>query len=89
MSRVFNIAFQHAGVDYTALISVAGNESPDHEIRVNLGNDTIQIFLPSGRLILSIPDVLQRLLAAPGKEVHNASMNITRNISLQLLNTSW
>ena len=87
MARVFNICFQHKGKSYTALVSVNGKE--DSSVRVTTNSDTIQILLPTGRLIFSIADVLQRLYASLDKSSSNAVFYVTPTISLQLLNTEW
>ena len=87
MGRVFNICFQHKNKSYTALVSVNGKE--DTSIKVTTNSDSIQILLPTGRLIFSITDVLQRMYAVAKKTPSNTTFYITPNISLQLLNTEW
>lgn len=87
MARVFNICFQHKGKSYSALVSVSGKE--DASVKVISNNDTIQIHLPSGRLIFSVADVLQRLYASLEKGPSHATLFVTQHISLQLLNTEW
>jgi hypothetical protein len=87
MARVFNICFNHKGKSYTALVYVNGNE--DSSITVTTNSDTIQIFLPSGRLIFSIADVLQRIYVTSDKNSSNSTFYVTPTISLQLLNTEW
>lgn len=87
MARVFNICFQHKGNSYTALVFVCGKE--DSSVRVTTNNDSIQILLPTGNLVFSIADVLQRLYASLEKGSANATLYVTQNISLQLLNTDW
>jgi hypothetical protein len=87
MGRVFNICFQHKGKSYTALVSVNGKE--DSSVTVTTNSDSIQILLPTGRLIFSIADVLQRLYASLDKGSANASFYVTPTISLQLMNTEW
>lgn len=89
MARVFNICFQHKGVPYYALVSVSGNDDNDQSVQVSTTSEQIQIQLPSGRLLFSINDVLQRLLATHHREQQNAVLYVTRNISLQLLNNAW
>lgn len=87
MARVFNICFQHNGKSYTALVSVNGKE--DAPVRVTTSTDSIQILLPSGRLIFSIVDVLQRMHVPSNRTSSNSVFYVTPNISLQLLNTDW
>jgi hypothetical protein len=87
MARVFNICFQHKGKSYTALVSICGKE--DSSIKVTTNSETIQILLPSGSLIFSIADVLQRMYAATNKTSANTTFHVTPTISLQLMNTDW
>lgn len=87
MARVFNICFNHKGKSYSALVSVNGTE--DSSIKVTTTSDTIQILLPTGRLIFSITDVLQRMYSAKNSTSSNTVFHVTPNISLQLLNTEW
>jgi mRNA degradation ribonuclease J1/J2 len=87
MARVFNICFKYQGKPYIALVSVNGKE--DSSVKVTTNNETIQIFLPTGRLIFSIADVLQRLYASSDKTSSNTIFHVTPNISLQLMNTEW
>jgi len=87
MARVFNICFNHKGKSYTALVSINGTE--DSSIKVTTNSDTIQIILPTGQLIFSIADVLQRLYTGPSKTFSNSTFYVTPNISLQLMNTEW
>ena len=87
MGRVFNICFEHKNKSYTALVSVNGKE--DTSIKVTTNSDSIQILLPTGRLIFSITDVLQRMYAGPTTSSSNTIFHVTPNISLQLLNTDW
>ena len=87
MARVFNICFHHKGKSYTALVSINGKEDPS--VKVTTNSDTIQILLPTGSLIFSIADVLQRLYASLDKGSGNATFYVTPTISLQLLNTKW
>ena len=86
MARVFNICFQHKDKSYTALVSVNGKE--DSSVKVTTNTDTIQILLPSGRLIFSINDVLQGMHITRDNS-SSSSFFVTSNISLQLLNTDW
>jgi len=86
MARVVNICFNHKGKSYTALVSINGSE--DSSIKVTTNNDVIQILLPTGQLIFSIADVLQRLYIGPSKNSHS-TFYVTPNISLQLMNTEW
>jgi hypothetical protein len=87
MARVFNICFQHKGKSYTALVSINGKE--DSSVKVITNSDTIQILLPTGRLIFSIADVLQRMYVTSEQSSSNTTFHITPTISLQLLNTDW
>ena len=88
MTRVFNICFNHKGKSYTALVSVNGKEDPS--VNVTTNSDTIQILLPTGQLIFSIADVLQRMYAGLNStSSSNTTFYVTPNISLQLLNTDW
>lgn len=87
MARVFNIHFSYKEKSYTALVSVNGKE--DSSVNVTTNSDTIQILLPTGRLIFSIADVLQRLYASVEKGAVHTTFYVTPNISLQLLNTEW
>lgn len=87
MARVFNICFEHEGKSYTALVSLNGKE--DSSVNVTCNSDTIQIILPTGRLIFSIADVLQRMYVTADKNSSNSTFYVTPNISLQLLNTGW
>ncbi len=86
MARVFNICFTHKEKSYSALVSIDGNDDPS--IRVTTGNDQIHIMLPTGRLSVSVADMLQRMYAPVNKSA-NAIFHVTPNISLQLLNTNW
>ena len=86
MARVFNICFSHKEKDYSALVSVNGND--DASIRVTTSNDQIHIMLPTGRLSIAVADVLQRMYA-PVNKSGIATFHVTPNISLQLLNTNW
>ena len=86
MARIFNICFNHKEKTYSALVSVNGDE--DTSIQVTTGNDQIHIMLPTGRLSISVTDVLQRMYAPVNKSV-DATFHVTPNISLQLLNTDW
>ena len=86
MARVFNICFNHKGKSYSALVSINGKE--DSSINVTTVNDNIQILLPTGSLVFSVADVLQRMYASMNK-TSNAIVYVTPNISLQLLNTDW
>jgi len=83
MGRVFTICFQHKEKSYTALVSVNGKE--DSSVKVIANRESIEIHLPTGRLIFSIADVLQRLYASAEKSSDNAILYVTQNISLQLL----
>lgn len=83
MARVFNICFQHKEISYTALVSVDGKE--DSSINVIANRESIEIHLPTGRLIFSIADVLQRLYASSESGSEHAKLHVTQNISLQLL----
>ena len=87
MARVFNICFNHKGKTYTALVSVNGKE--DSSVNVTTNSETIQILLPTGRLIFSIADVLQRMYAGINAASSNTTFYVTPNISLQLMNTDW
>jgi len=87
MARVFNIGFQYEGRPYTALVFVNGTESS--AVKVTTDSNSIQILLPTGRLIFSIADVLQRLYASFDKGSSQATFYVTPNISLQLMNTDW
>lgn len=87
MARVFNICFKHNEKPYTALVSVNGKD--DSSVKVTINNDSIQILLPTGRLIFSIADVLQKMYVNPDKTSANTVFYVTPNISLQLLNTEW
>jgi hypothetical protein len=88
MARVFNICFNHKGKSYTALVSVNGKE--DNPVKVTTNSETIQILLPTGRLIFSIADLLQRMYAGLNSSTSsNSTFYVTPNISLQLLNTEW
>lgn len=87
MARVFNICFNHKGKSHSALVSINGKE--DSSIRVTTTTDTIQILLPTGQLIFSIADVLQRMYASTNSISSNTIFHVTPNISLQLLNTEW
>jgi len=86
MARVFNICFQHKDKSYSALVAVNGKE--DAAVKVTTNNETIQILLPSGRLIFTIADALQRMHVSTNKSGAN-TFYVTPNISLQLLNTDW
>jgi hypothetical protein len=86
MARVFNICFSHKEKTYSALVSINGND--DASIRVTTGNDQIHIMLPTGRLSISVGDVLQRMYA-PVDKSSNAVLHVTPNISLLLLMTDW
>jgi hypothetical protein len=67
-----------------------GQGKEDNSIKVTTNSETIQILLPSGRLIFSIADVLQRIYAGLNStSSNNTNFYITPNISLQLLNTEW
>jgi hypothetical protein len=87
MARVFNICFDHKGKSYSALVSVSGKE--DASVKVTTNNEIIQILLPTGRLMFSISDVLQRMYATVNTPSSNTIFYVTPNISLQLLNTEW
>jgi hypothetical protein len=87
MSRIFNLSFDYNGRSYTALVSVAGNE--DENVRITTYDDKIRLMLPAGNLVFSISDVLHRLLASRQKDPNNATVYVTENISLQLMNTNW
>lgn len=87
MGRVFNIRFQDKGKTYTALVSVNGKD--DARVNVITNHDSIEIILPTGRLIFSISEVLYRLYASTDKMVASSSFYVTPNISLQLMNTDW
>lgn len=87
MARVFNICFKHNEKPYIALVSVNGKD--DSSVKVTINNDSIQILLPTGRLIFSIADVLQKMYVNPDKTSANTVFYVTPNISLQLLNTEW
>ena len=87
MARVFNICFDHKGKSYTALVSVSGKE--DTPVKVTTNNETIQVLLPTGRLMFSISDVLQRMYATVNTSSSNTIFHVTPHISLQLLNTEW
>jgi hypothetical protein len=87
MARVFNICFDHKGKTYTALVSVSGKE--DFSVNVTANSETIQILLPTGRLIFSIADVLQRMYVTTESGSSNSIFYVTPNISLQLMNTAW
>lgn len=86
MGRVFNISFQYNDKSYSALVSVNGKE--DNSVKVTTNSDTIQILLPTGRLIFTIADVLQRMHVTTDKSGSD-TFYVTPNISLQLLNTDW
>ena len=86
MARVFNICFSYKEKSYTALVFVNGKEDPS--VNVTTNSDSIQILLPTGRLVFSISDVVQRLYAQD-KGSTNSTFYVTPNISLQLLNTDW
>jgi len=86
MARVFNICFQHKNKSYSALVSVNGTE--DASVKVTTNSDTIQILLPTGRLIFTIADALQRMHVNSDKS-RAVTFYVTPNISLQLLNTDW
>jgi hypothetical protein len=88
MARVFNVCFEHQKKSYTALVSISGNHEDNSSVRVTTNNETIQILLPSGRLVFSISDVVQRILTLPHSD-KNVTLYITDHISLQLLNTKW
>jgi hypothetical protein len=66
---------------------VNGKEDPS--VKVTTNSDTIQILLPTGRLVFSIADVLQRMYATLNTTSSNTIFYVTPNISLQLLNTEW
>ena len=86
MARVFNICFQHKDQSYTALVYVNGKE--DASVKVTTNSENIQIVLPTGNLVFSITDVLQKIRVTTDKAASN-SFYVTPNISLQLLNTDW
>ena len=56
--------------------------------RVLCSNLSIQIILPTGRLIFSISDVVQRLVSRQ-QETRNGTVFITRNISMQIVDREW
>lgn len=87
MARVFNICFDYQGKSYTALVCINGTEDPS--VKVTTTSDTIQILLPTGRLIFSVVDVLQRMYVTADKNSSNSVFYVTPSISLQLLNTDW
>lgn len=87
MARVFNICFQHKGKSYTALVSVSGKEDPS--IQVISNKDSIQILLPTGSLVFSIAEVIQRLYASKDRGAENTTLFITPHISMQLMNVEW
>ena len=87
MSRIFNIRFDHKGHSYTALVSVAGKQNEN--VKITSYDNKISVVLPSGNLIFSVSDVLQRLLASRQKDPNNATVYVTENISLQLMNMNW
>ncbi len=86
MGRIFNICFEHKDKTYSALVSVNGKE--DASVKVATNSDTIQIILPTGRLIFTIADVLQRIHVTTNNS-RSDTFYVTPNISLQLLNTDW
>ncbi|MGZ3845878.1 MAG: hypothetical protein ACXVLT_03315 [Flavisolibacter sp.] len=86
MARIFNICFDHKEKTYSALVSVNGDD--ETPIQVTTGNDQIHIMLPTGRLSISVSDVLQRMYATVNNSA-NTTVHVTPNISLQLLNTDW
>jgi hypothetical protein len=85
MSRVFDISFEYKGSFYTALICIVGEDDESAPIKVATWEGSIQIILPTGRLMFSIEDVVTRL-AMKRQQTPNGSLFITRNISMQLLN---
>jgi hypothetical protein len=89
MARIFNICFQHKGKPFTALVSILGQDDDNYSVSVSSNNESIQIMLPTGRLIIPIPEILQRLPIGPNKENQSSTVYITEKISLQLMNTSW
>jgi hypothetical protein len=89
MARIFNICFQHKGKPFTALVSITGQDDDNRSVSVCSNDETIQIMLPTGRLIIPIPEILQRIPVGPNKEMHSSTVYITEKISLQVMNTSW
>ena len=88
MSRVFDISFEHKGSSYTALISIVGEDEESAPVKVVTQEGSIQIILPTGRLIFSISDVVQRLVSRR-QETRNGTVFITRNISMQIVDHEW
>ncbi len=86
MGRIFNICFEHKNKSYSALVSVNGKA--DASVKVATNSDTIQIILPTGQLIFTIADVLQRMHVTTNNSGSD-TFYVTPNISLQLLNTDW
>ncbi|HEU4470260.1 MAG TPA: hypothetical protein VFR58_04185 [Flavisolibacter sp.] len=85
MARVFNICFTHEGKSYTALVFVSGREENNSSVKVTSNEDSIQVVLPSGRLIFPIAEVLKQVMASQKKGVENSMLYITEHISLQIL----
>jgi hypothetical protein len=85
MASVFNIYFHHKGASYSALVTVAGNQENNSSVKVTSNEDSIRIVLPSGSLVISISELIQRLISNQQKDRGHATVYITNNISLQLL----
>lgn len=88
MSRIFNVLIAHKGKSYPALLTIAGDEKENTQVRIITNEERIQIILPNGSLSFSTSDVLKQLSAKRSNE-SNDILYVTENISLQLLNTEW
>lgn len=87
MANVFNILINHKGDLYTALLSFKGNQDVEPVVKVNHHEEKIEIRLPNGRLIFSIPEIIKQLKRAKDHS-EEGKLFITENISLQLLNVT-
>jgi hypothetical protein len=87
MSRIFNILITHRGNSYPALLTIAGEAQENASVRVITGEEKIEIVVGNGSLTFSTAEVVKQLLKAMKSSDPEQVMHITRNISLQLLNT--
>ena len=88
MSRVFNINFPYKGTVYNALVTVKGRDE-NSSVSLRVENDCIQLFLPHGKLIFPVGEVVNYFVRLRQQQDTDMAMPITETISLHLMSPAW
>jgi hypothetical protein len=82
---IFHITFNYLDHAYHALVTITGPAKDSGRFNIHTGRDTIQISMPTGRLVFAIPEVIERL-SHEDESAEKPEVMLTGNISIQLMN---